>query len=229
MLRDLPPYLQDADDHSLLMTGAPGTEHGHEHESEEGTRVDSLDDVFGSAPASPALSGQGAREGDRSGRALNDDYSDIPRLRSLHVTNGYREGIAVSKERHMQEGFDEGYTLGAELGLKAGWCLGALEGIWHALPESREHSQDRADEDVEHLSRKDVRCMLDEAQEELKMQSLLGREYFGEDGIWLYNVPGQENDGEETTFEKVAEAHPVLHKWTEKVLAILGKLGLHAQ
>ncbi|KAI7166152.1 hypothetical protein KC352_g25920, partial [Hortaea werneckii] len=134
-------------------------------------------------------------------------------LRSLHVTGGYREGIAVSKEKHMQEGFDEGYTLGAELGLKAGWCLGALEGVGHALAAStvsQPTAEKTSDSDQNDLVSLDsTRELLESAEEELKVENLFGRTYFGEDGIWLYRVPGQEREDEETTFEKIAAAHPL--------------------
>ncbi|KAI7223943.1 hypothetical protein KC333_g159 [Hortaea werneckii] len=106
-------------------------------------------------------------------------------LRSLHVTGGYREGIAVSKEKHMQEGFDEGYTLGAELGLKAGWCLGALEGIGHALAAStvsHPAAEKTSNSDQNDLITLDsTRKLLEAAEEELKVENLFGRTYFGED------------------------------------------------
>ncbi|KAK4543412.1 hypothetical protein LTR36_005555 [Oleoguttula mirabilis] len=226
MLRDLPPYLRDGDD-AVFMNGAPGIEHAQEREAE--TRIDPLDDVFGSAPASPILSGEDTQGRVYHGRPSAADPSDIPRLRSLHITNGYREGIAVSKEKHMQDGFDEGYTLGAELGLKAGWCLGALEGIWHALPAAPQRTLEQAASDAVVTTRESVHVLLQHAETELEVQSLFGSDYFGEDGIWLYAVLGQENEGEEVTFEKVAEAHPCLRKWTEEVLALSGKLGLHLQ
>ncbi|KAK5114231.1 hypothetical protein LTR85_010296 [Meristemomyces frigidus] len=221
MLRDLPPFLRDEEEH-VFMNGAPGINH-----DEEQTAVDPLDDVFGSAPVSPTLSGDDARGGVYQIRSSAADPSDIPRLRSLHITNGYREGIAVSKEKHMQDGFDEGYTLGAEIGLKAGWCLGALEGIWHALPATPQPTLDAARSGTVAMSRESMRELIEEAKAELCMQSLFGKDHFGEDGIWLYDVPGQE--GEDTTFEQIAEAHPALRKWTLKVCAVSGELGLQLQ
>ncbi|KZF20432.1 hypothetical protein L228DRAFT_240952 [Xylona heveae TC161] len=62
--------------------------------------------------------------------------SDIPRLRSVHSTAGYRDGIAFAKNEYIQAGFDEGYALGAVIGLRIGWILGALEGLWIALEKS---------------------------------------------------------------------------------------------
>lgn len=126
----------------------------------------------------------------------------------------------------MQEGFDEGYTLGAELGLKAGWCLGALEGIRHALPSASQANEVATSANGSSVCRKDVQKLLGEADEELKIQSLFGSAYFGEDGIWLYDVPGQEQENESTTFEKVAAAHPVVRKWTDQAIAISNEIGL---
>src|ERR1700761_2373964 len=118
MLRDIPPFhLQPQADLEILMNN-PGTEDEPTRPSTE--YIDPLDDVFGSAPASPTLAAQ--RNDDNttvqspSTRAAHP--SDVPRLRSTHVTNGYREGIAASKEQHIQAGFDEGYSLGAEVALK---------------------------------------------------------------------------------------------------------------
>ena len=218
MLRDHANFHREGDDNAIFMTGAPGRHHDNEN-----TRVDPLDDVFGSEPSSPQLDGQ---QNSSFGRAQDAVPSDIPRLRSLHVTNGYREGIAVSKEKHMQEGFDEGYTLGAELGLKAGWCLGALEGIWRALPATSAVGAVEPSRESEDVSREGMRKLLLEAEEELKVESLFGREYFGEDGIWLYEIPGQQKDIEEVTFEKIADAHPLVCKWSAQALVFSGKVGL---
>lgn len=227
MLCDLPPHRGAAHNIEIFMN-TPGTE------DEPTTRppsryIDPLDDVFGSAPASPVLASE-----DRSpstehttGRALLEP-SDIPRLRSTHVTNGYREGIAASKEQHIQEGFDEGYALGAELGLKVGWCLGALEGIVRAIPVGRatgsQAGNELGDRD-EFLTRDHARQLLGEAEEELKMEKLFGEEYFGSDGIWLYSVPNQDDESE-VTFEKIAGAHPIVYRWRERVLGLARDLGL---
>ncbi|KAI7283456.1 hypothetical protein KC345_g2919 [Hortaea werneckii] len=230
MLRDAYDLHREGADNDMFVTGAHGSQN-----PEEDTRVDPLDDVFGSAPASPILGGNDPSrnvedEADGSSRPRNGDPSDIPRLRSLHVTGGYREGIAVSKEKHMQEGFDEGYTLGAELGLKAGWCLGALEGIGHALVAStvsQPAAEKTSDSDQNDLVSLDsTRKLLESAEEELKVENLFGRTYFGEDGIWLYHVPGQEREDEETTFEKIAAAHPLVCKWTESIFSLSRKVGV---
>ncbi|KAK5732044.1 Essential protein Yae1, N terminal [Elasticomyces elasticus] len=214
MLRDLPPIDHD-EGHDLFMTGARGNNE---------TYSDPFDDVFGSAPGSPVLAGNDALNTEsHTGPSV---HSDISRLRNTHVTQGYRVGITASKERHMQDGFDEGYNLGAELGLKAGWCLGALEGICRALPATQVetgNAQDRA-EDV--ISSKNVEALLELAKEELEISHLCGKEHFGEDGLWLYEVPGQDGEEHELTFERVAAAHPSMQKWTQEVMRLAEKAGL---
>lgn len=55
--------------------------------------------------------------------------SDVPSVRRQHMTEGYREGLAVGKASVMQAGFDAGYPFGVEMGLRAGTMLGVLEGL----------------------------------------------------------------------------------------------------
>ncbi|TVY31571.1 Uncharacterized protein LSUB1_G008387, partial [Lachnellula subtilissima] len=83
-----------------------------------------FDDVFGSAPPSPSF------ENPRGG---NLEPSDVPRLKEKHETEGYRDGVSKGKAETVQAGFDEGYGLGAVLGLRIGKNLGLLEGIWRAV------------------------------------------------------------------------------------------------
>ncbi|EME38852.1 hypothetical protein DOTSEDRAFT_160547 [Dothistroma septosporum NZE10] len=178
--------------------------HDTSHESEH---IDPLDDVFGSAPSSPSLA---ARE---NRHAPNTEHSDIPRLRSIHVTSGYREGIAASKEQHIQAGFDEGFGLGGEIGIKVGVCLGVLEGIAKAIAKCEDGDE--------------VKIRWETAKEEMKMERVLGEEYFGPDGIWKYEVSGQDGQGGEiVTFADIARHHPVLKKWREVVDGLAKDYGL---
>lgn len=200
------------DDLAIMTESVPATS--------EPAFVDELDDVFGSAPPSPShdaefLDRQPPSGADRSRAA---DPSDIPRLRSIHVTNGYREGIAASKEQHIQAGFDEGYGLGGEIGIKAGLYLGVLEGLSH-------YPQDREDA---HASWNEIPDLLARAQDELSMSKLLGPEYVGPDGVWLFDVAGQDKEGGElqVTFADVAAAHPVLRQWEAIVKDLIAKLNV---
>lgn len=110
-------------------------------------------DVFGEpdAPRSPQSS----------------ESRDIARLRRTHTTQGYRDGIARGKGAHLQDGFDEGYSLGGRFGLRTGWVLGVVEGL------------------------RDERLRA-EAAAGLALEKVFSREYFDESGVWTYDVGEQE-------------------------------------
>jgi hypothetical protein len=126
------------------------------------------------------------RSRDRNGN--REEGSEIPALQRTHRTNGYRDGVTESKEKFIQEGFDEGYSLGAILGLRAGYILGGIEGIVRALGTER---QAEATE------------LLGSARKELDLKEIFGSDYFDDEGVWKYQVPGVEG---EVTFQEVAEA-----------------------
>ncbi|OJJ84320.1 Yae1 family protein [Aspergillus glaucus CBS 516.65] len=83
--------------------------------------ADILDDIFGSSPPQPS-----SLERDSVPAA---EPSDLPSLRRQHVTTGYRDGISLSKGEHVQDGFDAGFPVGAQLGMRAGTVLGIMEGV----------------------------------------------------------------------------------------------------
>jgi hypothetical protein len=212
MLKDLPPSSRDTPE--LVMNVAPSNDQAI-------APSDLNDDIFGSAPSSPNLI---ARDGTaaESDIHLGSEHSDIPRLRRIHVTNGYREGLAASKESHVQAGFDEGFSLGGEIGTVIGWCLGVLEGILAALARSGREAELAAAEQVER--------MLRQAKEDLRVEKVLGPEWIGEDGIWTFDVPGQDEEEELTvTFRDVAVAHPVVKAWKERVLGLAARHGVKLQ
>lgn len=105
------------------------------------TQVHLLDDVFGasepSSPTQPAASTNlsAVEAGAVTDLATNPqkETADIARLRSIHSTTGYRDGLAVARENGLQPGFDEGYSLGAALGLKAGLVVGTFESLQNAV------------------------------------------------------------------------------------------------
>ncbi|KAK4227578.1 hypothetical protein QBC38DRAFT_187211 [Podospora fimiseda] len=131
--------------------------------------------------------------------------SDIPRLQQEHTTAGYRDGITHAKSQHVQSGFDEGYSLGATIGARAGQLLGLLEGLAAAIGlTSLSMSYPPRIQET-----KRIESLLNEARRELSVQSVFGKEYWGEDGIWRYKVDG----GEEIVFGDVAGQHPLLKKW----------------
>ena len=155
-----------------------------------------LSDIFSdSPPASPSSTSRSA------------DLSEIPRLRSKHSTAGYRDGITIAKEKFLQPGFDEGYSLGATFGLTVGSLFGKLEGLCLAKRDERADG-------VEQDSR--LMKMLVVMRQELGLENLFGREWWGEDGIWKYQVKPRD-DGipteSDTTFEDIVKSHPLVAKW----------------
>ncbi|TKA74332.1 hypothetical protein B0A49_07734 [Cryomyces minteri] len=193
MLRDTPPLHTPGLDFALPLP-IPGSAPPNNQ----------LDDIFGSSPSSHA-----------GGVALTHaltEPSDIPRLRSIHVTAGYRDGIASAKAAAVQAGFDEGFALGAVLGLRAGAVLGVLEGCVSAVSggaKSELGSRGR----VEACG--DARELLGAARKALSVGSVMGRDWFDEDGIWTFAV-----EGEDVTFARVADAHPLVKRWTSVVEAL---------
>ncbi len=136
--------------------------------------------------------------------------SDVPRLRSTHTTAGYRAGISSAKTRSLQPGFDEGYSLGAVIGLRVGYLLGALEGLWCAY-----------DTGCEGKGR--LKSLLKTGREELKIEKIFGKEYWDKDGVWTYEVT---SEGGEATFQEVAEQHPIVRTWDQKVKEEIEKAGI---
>ena len=137
--------------------------------------------------------------------------SDLPSRQRALDTDAYREGLAESKGQFVQEGFDEGYSLGADIGQRVGYILGVLQGFVAALrgrDEVRWH---------------EARTLWEQAQKELAIGEVLGKEWVDEEGIWKWEVSGDE---EEVTFRDVAEQHPVIRRWNEKVKETASKWGV---
>jgi len=206
---------------------------------------DPLDDVFGSPPPSPSRA---------DSQNPSADPTDLPLLRRTHETNGYREGVAASKETHIQAGFDEGHALGGELGLAVGKVLGLLTGLRRAVfAAAAAPSAGRSGGDeVEEKSKQDVEEKLRLAETGLRLERVFGPEFFAEDGIWRFDVPtssmnataaGQvvsaqvvsvergggtsgEAEGEDITFAQVAAAHPLVRKWEAIATQLAETIGL---
>lgn len=155
--------------------------------------LDQFDDVFGSAPASPTE--QEAQSGSHP--------SDIRRLETEHTTAGYREGISVAKESSIQAGFDEGFSLGATIGLRAGQLLGMIEGIADATKTQGSEATGAAEK------------LLAEARDELSTAKIFSADYWAPDGNWKYDVIAK--DGDQVLFSDVANAHPLIQKWSKLV------------
>jgi hypothetical protein len=175
---------------------------------------DPLDDIYGSAPGSPNLSGNPLSL-DHPRERTHEILSDLPSRQRALDTDAYREGLANSKGQYVQEGFDEGYSLGANLGVRVGYILGVLQGFVAAW---KGHNEDLF---------RETKASYDTAQKELAIQELLGQQWVTEEGIWNWEVHGAEDD---PTFKEVAEQHPVVHKWIATIEGMAGKWGvdLHA-
>lgn len=216
---------EPADVDGYISAAAMGSPPGHTQDA--APRTDPLDDVFGSdgGDDSPVFE-DGDEDHSSQIRIIRDANpaaenhpSDIHRLRQEHTTAGYREGITVAKGTSIQAGFDEGFGLGATIGLRVGYLLGVLEGIAAAL--SRDASLATAHAEA-------VRLLAD-ARGELGVQAVFSPEYWDSDGTWKYEVGGGQEDGgveEEVVFSHVAEAHPLVRKWTSAVEAQMNRWGL---
>ncbi|KAH6647049.1 essential protein Yae1 [Truncatella angustata] len=167
---------------------------------------DSLDDVFGSDPGSPAFESE-----DHEVRESHP--SDVRRLQTEHATAGYREGITAAKAKSIQAGFDEGFSLGGTIGLKAGQVLGFLEGITSAL---------RAENGDEY---RQAQQLLEDARKELSIDMIYDQEYWAPDGTWKFEIQSatQESD---IIFEDVASAHPLISKWDSIIMEQLRRWGI---
>lgn len=182
--------------------------------------ANNLDDVFGSAPSSPTLS-----YATRSTR--NDEPSEVPRLRSAHSTAGYRDGITTAKGTTIQEGFDEGFGLGATMGLRIGSILGTLEGIYAAVAKPDTKRAPALDEGGVQIGTgaqpetERLKALVVKARSDLRTEGVFSRQYWGEDGIWVYDV--KESGG---GWKDVADAHPLIQSWEAVVAEEVTKVNL---
>lgn len=217
---------EPADVDGYISAAAMGSPPGHTQDA--APRTDPLDDVFGSdgGDDSPVFE-DGDEDHSSQIRMIRDANpaaqnhpSDIHRLRQEHTTAGYREGITVAKGTSIQAGFDEGFGLGATIGLRVGHLLGVLEGIAAAL--SRDPSLAPAHAEAV--------ALLADARGELGVQAVFSPEYWDSDGTWKYEVSEQggqaDSAEEEVVFSHVAEAHPLVRKWTSAVEAQMQRWGL---
>ncbi|KXG46157.1 uncharacterized protein PGRI_050130 [Penicillium griseofulvum] len=98
------------------------------HTQPDNPAVDnSMDDIFGSSPPHETIAS--------TNPIASSEPSDLPSLRRQHVTAGYRDGTSASKGAHVQEGFDGGFPVGAQLGMRAGTVLGIMEGLLRGFEE----------------------------------------------------------------------------------------------
>lgn len=164
--------------------------------------INSLSDIFSdSPPNSPS----------------HADPSDIPRLRATHSTAGYRAGISASKTEFLQPGFDEGYSLGATFGIRVGYLLGVLEGLCASLDQATAAIRHMGKSEQDTKAGKEQRMveeLLMKARKGLVLEKIFSKEFWGEDGIWRYQVKGKEDD---VTFREVVDSHPTIQAWSRIV------------
>lgn len=189
-------------------------------------RVDPLDDVFGSdgSEDSPVFDDDGGEP------AAQHHPSDMHRLQQEHTTAGYRDGVTVAKAGSVQAGFDEGFGLGATIGLKVGRLLGLLEGIASALASDRSSGSGSGSAPETAVAA----ALLADARAELGVRSVFSEAYWNADGTWKYDVApisfgGGEGEEETVLFSHVADAHPLVKKWTAVVDDQMRAWGLQEQ
>lgn len=173
--------------------------------------ADALDDIYGSSPeASPTLAAQHQHD--------DEILSDLPSRQRNLDTDAYREGLSAAKGQFVQGGFDEGFSLGAEIGLLVGRVLGVLHGLCAAL---KGYDEARWEE---------VQGLAERARAELVIENVLGREWVDEEGVFKWKVDGHEEGGEDVTFQEVARCHPVVRRWVGVVedLAMRWRVDLEA-
>ncbi|KAI1433259.1 hypothetical protein GGR50DRAFT_514793 [Xylaria sp. CBS 124048] len=162
---------------------------------------DPVDDMFGDSGSESPLQGlDGAETNDRSEISL-----DARRLQAQYNTVGYREGINAGKAETIQAGFDSGFALGANIGLRAGQVLGLLEGISAALAEVGPSDESVYAEDL-----------LAQAIADLKPESLFTSQFWAPDGTFTYAVTASHDDGK-IVHQDVADQHPLISKWSRIV------------
>ncbi|KAH8726821.1 hypothetical protein GQ44DRAFT_704861 [Phaeosphaeriaceae sp. PMI808] len=170
-----------------------------------------LDDIYGSEPTSPITSGAGVFGSNLPHDRSHEILSDLPSRQRALDTDAYREGLSVSKGQYVQEGFDEGYSLGANLGVRVGFICGVLQGFVESWKGHNEQIY------------QETKKVYDAARKELAIEELLGQNWVNEEGVWKWEVHGEEED---PTFREVAEQHPVLQIWTSTVESMASKWGV---
>ena len=257
---------------------------GNRHCSTEPTGTTLFDDIFES-DTEPRLRSETeveecahhtAKDSSLAVDSLNvadntTEPSEVPLLERVHLTSGYRDGIADGKMQSVQAGFDEGYSLGAVIGLRAGWILGVFDGLLGMMAcaqrerlsagktgmakerdglkysqgasgnrQIAERNEDKKEkfQIFNDASFRDLKDLHNQAKDELCAVHLFGSRFFGEDGIWLFDVPpssspsaftattGFSDSEADFTFEQIAKAHPSLKAWEEMVLRWAKKMSI---
>ena len=75
-----------------------------------------------------------------------------------------------------------------------------------------------------------MESLVTEAEKEMRLESLFGKEYWGEDGLWTYTVQNNQSDDgkerDEITFQDIVNWHPLVKKWDAAVDAEIERAGI---
>lgn len=106
-----------------------------------------------------------------------------------------------------------------------GYILGVLEGLVHATSEKERGTEilEGKGESAAHAIGDRMRMMLEEAREALRLEKIFGKEWFGVDGVWTFEIG--KRDGK-VTFVDVADSHPVVREWAERVGEEMKRFGI---
>jgi hypothetical protein len=116
------------------------------------------------------------------------------------------------------------------MGLRVGAILGTLEGIWSAVAKREklksapilEHGGVRIERETPAQTEAErLRALVIKARNELRTEGVFGKEYWGTDGIWTYEV--KEGDG---GWKDVVDAHPLIESWEKVVKTEVDRVAL---
>lgn len=214
---------------------SPATTMSQDYPAVDNDNANSLDDIFGSSP--PHESTRTAPlPSTVNPLTQSTEPSDLPSLRRQHVTAGYRDGTSASKGAHVQEGFDGGFPVGAQLGMRAGTVLGIMEGLLRGFEErsgpgvvkkpvvraghsaagstGTDGGGNTEIGELRKQKREQLRVLYEAALKELDVQAV----FAGADGGAAEVAPRAE-DGEEERAEKQLgrKGDVVISKWEERV------------
>lgn len=113
------------------------------------------------------------------------------------------------------------------MGLRIGSILGTLEGIWAAVAKPDTKRGPALDDGGVRIGTgsqpetERLKALVAKARSELRTEGVFGRQYWGEDGIWVYDV--KENGG---GWKDVVDAHPLIQSWEVVVAEEVAKVHL---
>lgn len=117
-----------------------------------------------------------------------------------------------------------------------GFILGVLEGMLRAVASTAPTSGDGDGGAAGEQANVSTGKVLGEARRELAVEKVFAREWWDEEGVWRFDVGVSGGEGEdqgggvegggEVTFRMVAEEHPLLKRWMERMRSEMGRVGV---